>query len=227
MDKAELDFEDCLRDEDAWQQALSAGAFDEPPAAEVAAIEAGEVNGDEHWRPRSNLVAELTLQQEPAPVGWLSLSPPPLEFQTVAHDCALTVAAPPRPSGDALLPELLPSPTCSGIRRRLVGNAGPGRRAWSQNLEQLRRRSTQRSGAMLMRRFFGQMGFRRKSHFIYRKFRRRACSLPRASSDSQEALFCGADEMQVSDALGQHRSGLERLDRAREFLGATGAADVI
>ena len=48
MDEAELDFEDCLHDADAWQQALSAGAFDEPSVADVAAVEAGEVDADEH-----------------------------------------------------------------------------------------------------------------------------------------------------------------------------------
>ena len=38
MDEAQVDFEDCLHDEHGWQEALSAGPFDELPAAEVAAV---------------------------------------------------------------------------------------------------------------------------------------------------------------------------------------------
>ena len=75
MDEAELDFEDCLHDEDGWQESLSDGPFDEPPAAEAAAVGAGEVNGDGRSSPRCEPVAQLSLQQEPAPGGRLSLSP--------------------------------------------------------------------------------------------------------------------------------------------------------
>jgi len=131
MDEAALDFEDCLHDADAWQQALSAGAFDEPPVVVVAAVEAGEVYGGEHWRPRSRPFAELTQQHQPAPVCGLSLSPPALGVETAAWHCTLTGAELPRPSGGALLPELSMPSNCSGIRRRFLGNLGPSRRAWS------------------------------------------------------------------------------------------------
>ena len=43
----------------------------------------------------------------------------------------------------------------------------------------------------------------------------------------RRCTLSGSDEMQVSEALGQHRSGLERRQLAREILGATGAWEVI
>ena len=201
MDEAALDFEDCLHDADAWQQALSAGAFDEPPVVVVAAVEAGEVYGGEHWRPRSRPFAELTQQHQPAPVCGLSLSPPALGVETAAWHCTLTGAELPRPSGGALLPELSMPPNCSGIRRRLVGNLGPSRRAWSpfsavghyqSHLSQSSEHQSYARGVEILvpagqhEVFLGHMDFRRKHGFIYRRFRHEGKPFPRAGSDSQE-----------------------------------------
>jgi len=242
MDEAELDFEYCLHDANAWQQALSAGAFDEPPVVEAAAVEAGEVYGDEHWRPRSRPFVELTQQHQPAPVCGLSLSPPALGVETAASNCTLTGAEPPRPSGGALLPELPMPPNCSGIRRRLVGNAGPSRRAWSSfsavghyqsHLSQSSEHQSYARGVEILvpagqqEVFWGTWTFGASMGSSTGGSATRASPFLAPAPTRRRCTLSGSDEMQVSEALGQHRSGLERRQLAREILGATGAWEVI
>jgi hypothetical protein len=192
----------------------------------VAAVEAGEVNGDEHCSPGSEPVALLLLPTEPEPVGRLSLSPPPLEVQTAARNNTHTFATPPRPSGGAVLPELSPPTHGKGIRRRLIGKQ-PVPMPMEPEPEAVAGAEHTDVWGSVDEEAFGQMDWRRKYQFIYRKFRRWAGPPPRAGSDLQDLLSCGADDVQVPDAPGKHLNGLERRQRAREFLDATGAPDVI